>query len=751
MNKLSKFFDKDSVFPSLIIVIVGGLISVIIASILQSGWPDGLLINLEYPYVLHNDGWAATLQRLIEGWEFNNDRQGYPFGSSTYDYPKPDYGTHVLTKLLAYSFGGWVPALNMYFLLGFFLTFASSYLVSRMLSLSIASSILVAFLFTFIPFHFLRNHHLNFTFYFVIPIYWFIAINFNSVSFMKGFKGGGYLKKFLIMLGIFSLSLFGIYFTFYGIIVITIGFIASLYKDASLYKVKVFFLTVSLIVFGTFIQVSPHLYNNLVNGKNDSVAKRSAMESEVYGFKLMQLIIPRQNHRVSKLAHINSSYSGSTPLVNENMTSSLGIFGVFGFIFAFFRIFSSLSGKNNGPSSTSLISLIVLILFLIGTIGGLGSVFSHLISPMLRGWNRVSIYIGFGTLVIFFMYFDSYVRSKVSKKILVLITALIFVIGMLDSTIPPCKSCIQAQNSEFESERKFIEDIESILPTNSAIYQLPYFPFPETAPMHNLMDYRHGNAFIHSKDLRWSYGGMKGREGDRFFKFLSKESLSKQFEVISRLGFQGVYVDLNGYPDKSKLEDVSKALGFSPTLTRDDSPVVFFKLNNSNNNIDLIGKSVEEIMDIANYHVDENGVQFSYDAVLEDGIDFKLKGLPSFLKKITGLSGPEDWGRWSDRNLADDVTIEMVEPLPKEFELVVQLIPFTPNVNKIIDIHIGDLIFPVTLLEGKNEYKLKITLDSNTYHKIIFIIHNSKTPKSLGMNVDTRDIGVGFVGLKINK
>ena len=748
---MNNFFDKYSNFSSLIVVVVGGLLSVIIASILQSGWPDGLFINLEYPYVLHNDGVITAIKRISEGWEFNNYRQGYPFGSNSLDYPKPDVGYFFIMKILLFLTDNWVASLNIFFLLGIFLTFTSSYLVSRMLGLSLSSSVLAAFLFTFIPFHFLRINHLLYTFYFVIPIYWFIAVNFNSASFMKGLKNASYLKKFLAMLGIFLLSFFGIYFTFFGIITITIGFITSLYRDTSFYKVKVFFLTLSLLTLGTITQLSPHFYNNVVNGKNDSVVNRSVMDSEVYGFKLMQLILPRQDHRIDKLAHINSLYSGSTPLVNENITSTLGIFGAFGFVFAFFRVFSNLSGRTNGPPLTNLISLIILILFLFGTIGGLGSLFSYFINPSLRGWNRISIFIAFGTLIIFFMYFDSYLRNKVSKKILILISALIFVIGMLDSTVPACKSCNQAHKSKFESERKFIENIESILPTNSAIYQLPYFPFPETPQLYNLLDYQHANGFIYSKDLRWSYGGMKGREGDRFFKFLAKESLSKQLEVISRLGFQGLYVDLNGYADKSILKDISKVLGFSPTLIRDDGSVVFFKLNNSDAYIDLKAKSAEEIMDIAQFHVNKNGVQIRYDAVLEDGIDFRLNGLPSFLKKITGLSGIEDWGRWSDKNLADDVTFEMVEPLPRKFELELELIPFIPNVNKIIDIQIGDQIFPVTLLEGKNFYKLKITLDRKKYYKIIFKIYNSKTPKSLGMSDDNRDIGVGFLGLKINR
>ena len=610
---MNKFFEKNSNFSSLIIVIVGGLISVIIASILQSGWPEGLFISLEYPYGMHNDGQVTSLRRLFEGWEFNNDRQGYPFGSSTLDFPKADVGSQVIMKMLGYITASWTATLKLFFLLGFFLTFTSSYVISRLLGLSISSSILIAFLFNFIPFHFLRINHLNFTLYFVIPIYWFIAVNFNSVSIMKALKDSGFLKKFLAILAILSLSLFGLYYTFFGIIIITIGFIASLYRDANSYKVKVFFLTISLLIFGTIAQLSPHFYNNVVSGKNDSVGKRSAVESELYGFKLMQLILPKQGHRVDKLADINHKYSSFTPLVNENRTSTLGIFGTFGFIFAFFRIFSSLSGKINGPPSTSLISLIILILFLIGTIGGLGSLFSHAIDPSIRAWNRISIFIAFGTLLIFFMYLDSYLRNKFSKKILVLIASLIFVTGMLDLTTSACKSCNEAAKSTFDSEKKFIEDIESILPINSAIYQLPYFPFPETPPLYKLLDYQHANGFIHSENLRWSYGGMKGREGDRFFKFLSKESLSKQIEVISRLGFQGVYVDLNGYPDKSILKEISEVLGFSPTLIRDDSPVVFFKLKNSNNNSDLIGKTVEEIMDIAQFYVDENGVRVRYD------------------------------------------------------------------------------------------------------------------------------------------
>ena len=37
-----------------------------------------------------------------------------------------------------------------------------------------------------------------------------------------------------------------------------------------------------------------------------------------------------------------------------------------------------------------------------------------------------------------------------------------------------------------------------------------------------------------------------------------------------------------------------------------------------------------------------------YEVTMMDGIDFTKPGYPTFLSDVSGISGPEPWGRWTD-------------------------------------------------------------------------------------------------------
>ena len=49
--------------------------------------------------------------------------------------------------------------------------------------------------------------------------------------------------------------------------------------------------------------------------------------------------------------------------------------------------------------------------------------------------------------------------------------------------------------------------------------------FPEVPPLHREPLYSPMRMFVHSRDLRWSYGGMKGRPGDYWHQALDRLSL----------------------------------------------------------------------------------------------------------------------------------------------------------------------------------------------------------------------------------
>ena len=49
-------------------------------------------------------------------------------------------------------------------------------------------------------------------------------------------------------------------------------------------------------------------------------------------------------------------------------------------------------------------------------------------------------------------------------------------------------------------------------------------------------------------------------------------------------------------------------------------------------------------------------------ATLAEGVDFSRETLPDFLSAVEGLSLREDWGRWSDANVAPSVKLTFAAP-----------------------------------------------------------------------------------------
>lgn len=69
---------------------------------------------------------------------------------------------------------------------------------------------------------------------------------------------------------------------------------------------------------------------------------------------------------------------------------------------------------------------------------------------------------------------------------------------------------------------------------------------------------------------------------------------------------------------------------------------------------------------------------------------FNIPGAPESVKAFNGISRQEAWGRWSNANLAPDVTIEYQQPLPPHFALKITAKAFGTNIDKPIVVSVGD-------------------------------------------------------------
>jgi len=135
-----------------------------------------------------------------------------------------------------------------------------------------------------------------------------------------------------------------------------------------------------------------------------------------------------------------------------------------------------------------------------------------------------------------------------------------------------------------------------------------------------------------------------------------------------------------------------------------------------------------------------------YPATLTEGIDFRKPGYPAFLAAVSGLSGHEPWGRWSDGGA---VTFQFTQPLPSRFTLIVTAHAFGPNIGAPIKVKAGASEQTLTLTAEEQTHRLDFTLAAPT-DRLEFLIPQPTSPADLQQGEDPRKLGIGFVKLQLN-
>ena len=123
-----------------------------------------------------------------------------------------------------------------------------------------------------------------------------------------------------------------------------------------------------------------------------------------------------------------------------------------------------------------------------------------------------------------------------------------------------------------------MEAIEERLPSEAMVFQLPYSRFPEAPPIFRMADYDLMRGYLHSHDLRWSYGHTKGR-GDDPNVPISTEKVPDMVRDLKASGFAGVYIDRFAYTDGAAAleKQLAEATGAAPLVSR-DGRLSFFEL-----------------------------------------------------------------------------------------------------------------------------------------------------------------------------
>jgi phosphoglycerol transferase len=534
--------------------------------------------------------WQAWIKGTIEdGWYLKNDRLGAPHGQENYDFPMADGLHFALLKLLSLFAADWGFVFNAYYLLTFPLTTACALGAIRALGIRRAVAVVPSVLFAFLPFHFLRLAHLFLASYYLVPLATLVVVRVYTDYVSRGPGAGSGRgegpRAFPCPSHVVTCLLLGcagVYYAFFASYFLVVAGVVGACHCRRLGPCWRAGALLACVAIAVAVNLSPSVAFRLSRGPNPDAVVRSAWEAEVYGLKMTQLLLPITDHRCALLAGLKHRYNlPCTPLVNENDSASLGAVGALGLVLLLLAVF--LRRRATSSPAFRALSLLTLAALLLGTVGGLGSFLSLLVAPYIRAYNRVSVYIAFFALLGLALTINRAAArcagSAPRRGLLLASLLLLLAAGLYDQTSPSFVPDYAHWRTEFGHDRSFVAQLEVSLPAGAPIFQLPYLPYPESPLLYGMKDYDPLRLYLHSRSLRWSYGSMKGRGADDWYRAVAGMPVPRQLDRLVMAGFQGVTVDRAGYSDRgTALEaELARALG-GTDLTSPDNRFSFFSL-----------------------------------------------------------------------------------------------------------------------------------------------------------------------------
>ena len=543
--------------------------------------------DLGVPYMNRGDAnlYRSGVKGVLEhGWFWHNPNLGAPEGQQLFDFPvlSGDPLNLLLMKLVGLVTSDAAAVVNVFFLLTFPLVGLAAYLVLRRLTVSPAVAIACSILYTLLPYHFVRGEeHLLLSAYYVVPLgaYLVLAVAADRPLWARWRLTIGTLA----LCALIALASGGYYYAaFTALLVAAVALIRGI-VSRSWRPLMQGGAVVGAILALSLVTLVPSLVYWAEHGRNDVVAHRLQLESELYGLRFAQLVLPIEHHRIGRLGELRSDYDSWSPKTESTFSTPLGVVATAGFLWllAVSVLQMASPGRPVARPIYGQAGLATFLALLIAWSGGL-STFIAGVWPQIRSWNRLSVFIAFLALLAVGLLLDRALeRLRPRRGGVVLGAGLLLVvlsIGVLDQTSTAYRPAYAAIAAEDRSEGEFVSAIEDRLPAGAMVFQLPYRPFPEEPGLERMLDYDLMRGYLQSKDLRWSYGFMKGRPGDPSPE-LAGEPTAQMVRDAAAAGYAGVYVDRFGYEDSAaKLEqELAAATGEQP-LVSPDARLSFFEL-----------------------------------------------------------------------------------------------------------------------------------------------------------------------------
>ncbi|OWK47015.1 Integral membrane protein [Fimbriiglobus ruber] len=536
------------------------------------------------------------VKSMIErGSHWRTERLGAPGIQELHDFPVVDHLHFYLIWVLGQIFHDPVPAYNLYHILTYPLTVLTAMYVLRHFGLSVPFAGLGGLLYAFQPYHYLRGlSHYFLAAYFVVPLTLMVTLWVcqGRLPFFRQDADGRYRPKIfawdvaaVVAIGAATASA-GAYYAFFACALLVA---AGLYAWVALgtWRAMASAAAVTAVVVAAgVVNHAPAIAYQIRNGVNSEPTARTPEEAETYGMKLAHLVLPVTAHHSKTWGALRTAYNSETrPLQNENEWSTLGLIPALGVIVLVALALAPVRRRwPLGP-----MAFLTLFAVLLGTIGGLGALFNQLVSPQVRCYNRISIYIAFFGVFASCWLLDRFFASRTgwARRVAWPTAIGVAIFGIWDqtdarwfNTTAPNVTADAA--ARYRADSAYFAQIEDAL-AGGSVFTLPFYPYPETPWGKDFSHlYDHVRGYLFTRTVRWSNGAMKGREADAWQRSVASAPVPDMLRRIVLRDFDGVFVDTRGYTVAAAdqlLAELFTELGPDvPRILHPDQRQIFFDL-----------------------------------------------------------------------------------------------------------------------------------------------------------------------------
>jgi hypothetical protein len=580
--------------------------TVFLAAALAAGGMQLWKRDLHAPFYYDLDGllYLPLVRGVVEQGFWNcwhNDRLGAPGRQELYDFPIIDFLHFAFLWAISRVWPDVILTYNIYSLLCYPLTALTAMWVMRWLRLSLPAAAVGGLLYAFIPYHQER-----FQYHYFLAAYWWVPVSMlpalaickgNFPFFRRGpdgqyppvaidwpavgatakaaARGSGAAWKSVLGWVLRSArtalrELFtwrGLRYAALGAVTASAGayyafFACATYGFAGAYgwvvhrtwraAASAALVTAPVVGVGLAYHVPTYLYQSKF-GVNP-VTQRYPEEADNYGLKIAHLLLPANDHNFRLFANLRAMFSTPGRPAEGESAGSLGLVGGTGLLVLLGM--AVLPYRRRWPESAA--SALVLYLVLLGTIGAFGSLFNLLVTPQIRAYNRIGVFVAFLGIFVVLWWLDRFLLTRTGKMMRQArypVLAAVLMFGYFDQTPwgwnpinPKAMEKFDLQAERFRADKEHFERIERHMQPGAKVFCLPYTGFPESPPVYKMGNYEHGRGYLLTDTLCWSYGSIKGREADAWYKDVAHAKHDEMLRRIVARGFDGLLIDGRGFP-----------------------------------------------------------------------------------------------------------------------------------------------------------------------------------------------------------